>query len=228
VAITSPTLFRRTLAPILDDLPDLELVLICGASEDQSARSTMRPGAGPSVMSCGAFMCDGVDTFDVVTTDPGSPAIVHFTGDPDDTPGFVVHPHAPHHGGVRLDLRAGETFWSTTDPVWVTGVADDVTAALRAGGTSIVDEADFDPMRSLHILTHRHVDVLHTSAAVLRTLHAAARDRAPLAHPLRVVTTDGEQIEPAVARWAGTFLGTAVQEIHRSPNTADDTRSTRR
>lgn len=213
VAITSPTLFRRTLAPMLDRLPDLELVLICGASEDQTARSIMRPGAGPSVMSCGAFLCDGVDAFDVDATAANSPAVLHFSGDADDTPELVVHPHAPPLD-VGLDLRAGETFWRTTDPVWATGVRDDVTAALRSGATSIVDEADFDAMRSLHILTHRHVDVLHISAEALRALHGAAHDRAPLAHPLRVVATDGGPLEPAVSRWAGTFFGTSVQEMH--------------
>lgn len=220
VAITSPTLFRRTLAPMIDRLPDLELVLVCGASEDQTARSVTRSRAGPPVMSCGAFLCDGTDAFDIDTTAPHAPATLHFTGDPDGTPQFVVLPHAPVHDDDRFDLRAGETFWRTTDPVWVTGVNDDITAALRSGATSIVDEADFDAMRSLHILTHRHVDVLHTSADVLRTLHDAAHDRAPLAHPLRVVATDGEALEPAVARWAGAFLGTAVQEMHPDTTSA--------
>jgi acetyl-CoA synthetase len=221
VVITSPTLFRRTLAPVLDRLPDLELVLICGASEDQTARSTIRPGSGPLVMSCGAFLCEGIDAFDVEAVDPDAPATLHFTGDPNGAPEFAVHPHAPARD-AGLDLRAGETFWNTTDPVWVTGVADDLTAALGSGATSIVDEAEFDPMRSLHILANRDVDVLYTSAAALRLLHGAAPDHRPLAHPLRVVATIDEPLDPATSQWAAMFLGTAVRE---RPTTTSTSRS---
>lgn len=223
VVITSPTLFRRTLAPMLDRLPDLELVLICGASEDQTERSTIRPGSGPRVMSCGAFLCEGIDAFEIEAVDPDAPATLHFTGDPNGEPEFVVHPHAPSHEAV-LDLRAGETFWNTTDPVWVTGVADDVTAALGSGATSIVDEAEFDPMRSLHILAHRDVDVLYTSAAALRLLHGAAQDHRPLARPLRVVATIDEPLDPATSQWAAMFLGTAVQD-HSNNTTIGTPRS---
>jgi len=225
VVITSPTLFRRVLAPIIDRVPDVELVLICGASEDQTARSRTRPGSGPRVMSCGAFLCDGIDAFDIDATDPGSPATLHFTGEANGSPEFVVHPHAPMHDRAGLDLRDGETFWSTTDPVWATGVADDVTAALSSGATSIVDEAEFDAMRSLHILAHRGVDVLHTSTAALQMLHGAAQDRGPLAHGLRIVATIAEPLDPGTSRWAETFFGTAVQEMR--PATTSTRRSAR-
>lgn len=214
VLVAAPTLYRRVVAPVLDQLPDLRLVLICGASEDQTARSSLGPGAGPSVMSCGAFLRDGVDSFDIEATDPDMLATLHFTGDPSSTPTAVVHPHraATAQNRTRVDLRAGETFWRTTDPVWVTGFADDVTAALSAGATSILDEADFDATRALHILRHQHVDVLCTSAAVLRMLRDASPRGGPLPHGLRAVGTTGEPADTATAQWAASFLGAPAQD----------------
>ena len=228
VVITSPTLFRRTLAPILDRLPDLETVLICGASEDQTARSAIRPGTGPLVMSCGAFLSDGADSFEVDATDPDSPATLHFTGGTDGTPECVVHPHARRHDGDTLDLRAGDTMWSTTDPVWATGVADDVTAALHCGATSIVDEAECDAPRALHILAHQDVDVLYASPATLRVLRDAAQDRGPLAHGPRVVAAIGEPLDAGTSEWAGRFFGTPVQKMSPAGTTASTGRTARR
>ena len=54
ILVTTPMLYRRKVAGILDRLPDLELVLICGATEDQTAGSTTGVG-GPRVVSIGVI-----------------------------------------------------------------------------------------------------------------------------------------------------------------------------
>jgi len=41
-------------------------------------------------------------------------------------------------------LRAGDVFWCTADPGWVTGTSYGIIAPLTNGITSVIDEGDFD------------------------------------------------------------------------------------
>ena len=63
ILVTTPLLYRRKVARMLDRLPHLELVLVCGSTEDEIGAS--RNGtAGPQVMSFGAFLTEGDDSFE--------------------------------------------------------------------------------------------------------------------------------------------------------------------
>ncbi|HSL74005.1 MAG TPA: AMP-binding protein [Ilumatobacteraceae bacterium] len=226
VVITTPTLFRRALSPILDRLPDIDLVLICGASEDQTAQSTFRLTGRPDVMSCGAFLSRGTDDVSGVPADLDAPAQWHFPIGASSAPPAVLRTHrdvAEHDEAIHrlLDVHGGETYWCTADRGWPTGATDGVTATLASGITSIVDEADFDAGRWLHILRHQHVELLHTSVAALRRLReaAVAHHGAPSPFDLRVVATVGDRLDRATETWAQSFFRAPVLDL--SQHSAD-------
>lgn len=213
VLVTTPTLFRRTVAPILNRLPDLRLVLICGASEDQSARTAV--GNGAEVMSCGAFLRESTHDVAGEATDPDEPATLHFTTTIAGRPTAVVRSHratAVQNRSARLalGLHRGDTYWCATDPGWVHGVDVDIIGAMPTGATSIVEEADFDAGRWRHILRNQHVDVLCTTPSALRTFRRAMSDDDAQGFDLRVVGAAGEPVDPTTAAWARSFFGAPV------------------
>jgi acetyl-CoA synthetase len=219
IVITTPTLFRRAVSPILDRLPAIDLVLICGASEDQTAQSTFRLAGRPDVMSCGAFLSRGTDDFVGAPTVLDTPAQWHFPVGASSAPPAVLRTHrdvAEHDEVIRrlLDAHDGQTYWCTADQGWTTGATDAVTATLASGMTSIVDEADFDAGRWLHILRHQHVELLHTSVAALRKLRQAApHDGVTAPFDLRVVATVGDRLDRATETWARSFFRAPVLDL---------------
>lgn len=219
VLVTTPLLYRRKIAGILDRLPDLELVLICGATEDQT---TGRPSNGSAVPrarveSFGAFLCNADEPFELGPTDPETPALLHFTSGTTGTPKGAVHVHGAvvtHHltGRLVLDLHSDDVFWCTADPGWVTGTSYGIIAPLTNGVTSIIDEAEFDAERWYRILERHAVDVFYTAPTAIRMLQrsgddlAAARDLSSL----RLVASVGEPLDADGVHWCERVFGVPV------------------
>jgi len=216
ILVTTPLLYRRKVAGMLDRLPHLELVLVCGSTEDEIG--VRRNGAGsPQVMSFGAFLTEGRDTFDIAPTDPETPALLHFTSGTTGQPKGALHVHAAvvaHHvtGRLVLDLHDGDTFWCTADPGWVTGTSYGIIAPLTNGVTSIVDEAEFDAERWYRILERHAVDVFYTAPTAIRMLQRAGSGAAAgsdLSH-LRLVASVGEPLDADAVHWSRQTFGVPV------------------
>ncbi|HXV94696.1 MAG TPA: AMP-binding protein, partial [Pseudonocardia sp.] len=160
VLVTTPELYRRTVAGVRDRLPALRHVLLTAPASGDGAGS----GGGPIPGTCdlAAMMAAASPVYTIAPTDPEDVALLHFTSGTTGRPKGALHVHeavVAHLATAReaLDLRADDLFWCTADPGWVTGTSYGVIGPLSVGATSIVDEAELEAERWYGILAHQCV-----------------------------------------------------------------------
>ena len=211
VLVTTAAYYRQKVAPVRDDLNDLQYVLIVGEGADDLD--------APGVHSLAALMAEASPEFAIAPTDPEEPAFVHFTSGTTGMPKGAVHVHdacVVHVATAAhvLDVHAGDVYWCTADPGWVTGTSYGLIAPLASGATCIVDQAEFDAVRWYRILDEQRVDVWYTAPTALRMLMKAG----PQAHAgvdltgIRHVASVGEPLNPEVVTWGRSELGLDIHD----------------
>ena len=204
VLITSEALYRRKVEPWRKELASLEYVFLTECSSN--------PPAGTASLE--AAMAAAPDTFETVWTSPGDMALVHFTSGTTGLPKGAVHVHeaaVAHNitGRLALDLHAGDMFWCTADPGWVTGTSYGIISPLTNGATLIVDQAEFDAERWYRILEEQKVTVWYTAPTAIRMLMKAGAGIAKRfdLSSLRLMASVGEPLNPEAVVWGVEAFG---------------------
>jgi acetyl-CoA synthetase len=206
--VTSPQLYERKVAPIRAELPGLKHVLVTGSGP-----------APPGTITLGPALAEASAKFVIPPTDPEDLALLHFTSGTTGRPKGAMHVHqavVAHHASAMfaLDLRAGDIFWCTADPGWVTGTSYGIIAPLTHGATLVTDAGEYDAKRWYQILSEQRVTVWYTAPTALRMM---MRHGAGLAHEydlsaLRLVASVGEPLNPEVVVWGVEALGMPVHD----------------
>ena len=206
VLVTTDLFYRRKVASIRAELPDLAYVLV-----------TRTPGAGDlpeGTRDLALLMQEASAEFATVATAPEDPALLHFTSGTTGKPKGVLHVHAAisaHIATARwvLDLQPGDVYWCTADPGWVTGISYGVLAPLACGVGMIVDREEFDAPRWYQILETERVSVWYTAPTAIRMLMKAGLElaRARRYPALRHLASVGEPLNPEAVVWGVEAFG---------------------
>ena len=208
VLVTTEPLYRRRVAPVRDQLPDLEHVLL------------VRPPGGepvPGTQDLHDLMARAGDAYEIGPTDPEDMALLHFTSGTTGRPKGAVHVHGAvlaHHVTARyaLDLRRDDVFWCTADPGWVTGTSYGIIAPLTHGVTMVVEDGPFDARRWYRILAEQGVTVWYTAPTAIRMLMKADAVRPEPLPALRHVSSVGEPLNPECVTWGHEVLDRTVHD----------------
>jgi acetyl-CoA synthetase len=210
VLVTTPSHFRRKVEAIRSELPELDHVLLAGPRDGT-------PPAGTRWLD--EVMTSARDAFEIPSTDPEQPALVHFTSGTTGAPKGAIHVHeavVAHHAtsAAALDLHADDVFWCTADPGWVTGMSYGIIAPLSHGATAIVDARPFEAARWYRILQDQSVTVWYTAPTAIRMLMRAGPEvaRSFDLGSLRFIASVGEALEPEAISWSREVLGRPIHD----------------
>src|SRR6185437_10975400 len=206
VLVTTEALYRRKIAGLRDQLPNLEHVVI--VSENGAATAVV------NAHDWGALTAAASPNFEIPPTDPEDRALLHFTSGTTGRPKGAIHVHGAvvtHDvtGRYALDLHDEDIFWCTADPGWVTGTSYGIIAPLTNGVTSVVVEAEFDPQIWYDILQRERVTVWYTAPTAIRMMMKLGADvvRGYDLSSLRFMASVGEPLNPEAVVWGQQAFG---------------------
>lgn len=199
VLVTKQAFYDKKVAAFRDTLPGLEHVILVDDPGSEGFSSLLGRSSGE---------------YRISATRAEEPALLHFTSGTTGTPKGALHVHEAvvmHNvtGRLALDLHAGDIFWCTADPGWVTGTSYGIIAPLTNGATLIVDEAEFDAERWYRTLAEQKVAVWYTAPTAIRMLMKAGDDL-PAKYDLsrlRFCASVGEPLNPEAVIWGADVLG---------------------
>ena len=205
VLVTNSKHYLRKIKPIRDELSFLKHVILTDG--------------GPDGLNFSVLITEASEDFETEAMAPEDLAILHFTSGTTGKPKGAMHVHAAvvaHKATARhaLDLRAGDIYWCTADPGWVTGTSYGIIAPLAVGATLILDEAEFDAERWYANLEMQHVNVWYTAPTAVRMLIKAGNElpkRYDLSN-LRFIASVGEPLHPEAVIWGRDVLGRPIHD----------------
>ncbi|HEU5036547.1 MAG TPA: acetate--CoA ligase [Nocardioides sp.] len=209
VLVTTESLYRRKIAPMRGDLEHLRHVILVGGATDEAA----------GLLGFDEGVARQPTEYDVAHTAPSDPALLHFTSGTTGRPKGAVHVHeavVAHRlsAELALDLSAGDVFWCTADPGWVTGTSYGIIAPLVVGATVVSFAGEFEAPLWYRILAEQQVHVWYTAPTALRMLMRYGTEL-PRSHDLsalRHVASVGEALNPEVVLWGEEALGLPIHD----------------
>ncbi|MBY6197326.1 acetate--CoA ligase [Vibrio hangzhouensis] len=209
VLVTSEALYRKKVQPWRDELTCLKWVLLYDVKHDLPE----------GCLDLDALLAQSDPNFTIEPTDPEQLALLHFTSGTTGKPKGAMHVHNAvlwHQlsGAYALDMQAGDIYWCTADPGWVTGTSYGIIAPLCNRLTLIIDQAEFDAQRWYQILSEQQVNIWYTAPTAIRMLMKVGEEQAQGYDltALRFIASVGEPLNPEAVLWGQKCFGQAIHD----------------
>lgn len=207
VLVTTTVFFEKKINQLLERLPQLQYVLLIDVHKHISEK----------VLSLKLLMQEASDQFIIPDTFPDDPALLHFTSGTTGMPKGALHVHNAvlfHYitGKYVMNFQAGDIFWCTADPGWVTGTSYGIVAPLVHGVTNVVDEEEFDAARWYSILEQQKVNIWYTAPTAIRRLmrmDILPREKYHL-DSLKLILSVGEPLHAEAVLWGEKMFGMPI------------------
>ncbi len=148
-----------------------------------------------------------------------TPAFIQYTSGSTGKPKGALHVHAGSAAMTNsfkevFGIQAGERFWCTADPAWITGLVYGVIAPLALRTKQIQFGGNFGAETWMEILQCERVNVWYTAPTALRMLmqEEAAMFKQYDYSALRRMYSVGEPLNPEVYHWGKKVFGCVVYD----------------
>ena len=198
------------LLEIRDQLPDLELVVLCGGP------------APDGVVEFNDLVARGSDRFTPAATNGDDPALIIYTSGTTGPPKGALHGHRVllgHLPGVEFPHnffpQPGDLFWTPADWAWIGGLIDVLLPAWHHGVPVLAYRAGkFDPEEAFHIYEKYGVRNAFMPPTSLKLMRRVSRPRERWNFNLRSVGCGGETLGEELLDWGKEALGLTVNEFY--------------
>ncbi len=160
-----------------------------------------------------------------VPLEANEPAFLIFTSGTEAKPKGLVHSAAGFLIGTwanvkwQIGLQDDDVYWCAADVGWLTFPIQAVIGGLAHGGTLVCYEGalDYPSNERFYEIVERHgITKILAAPTALRMLRRVGNEAAAK-HPmpqLRLVSVQGEPLDPETFRWASTSLGPGIPVIN--------------
>jgi acetyl-CoA synthetase len=208
VLVTRQSLLKK-IAHIRGNLPELRHVLVVDSDRHLD----------DGTLSLPCLMREAAADFEVAPTSADTPSLLHYTSGSTGKPKGVLHSHGAMAFQSKtseevLGVHAGDVFWCTADPGWVTGTAYGIVGPWSLGVTQVHYSGPFDADTWMTILEQEKVNVWYTAPTALRML---LREEASIfanrrLEALRHISSVGEPLNPEIVSWGRQVLGKEIYD----------------
>lgn len=209
VIVTRKSLLRKIVS-IKDKLPALQKIIVVDidAHQDDMVLSLDQLLVGTGAEFAYPHMVDAE-----------TPAFLQYTSGSTGKPKGALHVHGAL-GDMRqsfrdiMQLAAGELYWCTADPAWITGIVYGVLAPFSTGALQLQYSGNYNADNWLKILQNQKVNVWYTAPTALRMLmqEEESKFRASDFSALKRMYSVGEPLNPEIYHWGKQVFGVEVYD----------------